>query len=104
MAFKINPSYRAAAVGVASAALLVGAFSLGAGRGGGSVGRTGVDGAAARRRLQGALVARADQVRGAAATADDNGGDDRDNQIFHDRPSLADPGGLLRRRSGGVSG
>ena len=36
MAFKINPSYRAAAVGVASAALLVGAFSLGAGRGAGS--------------------------------------------------------------------
>jgi uncharacterized protein len=33
MAFSSNPGYRAAAVGVASAALLVGAFSLGASRG-----------------------------------------------------------------------
>jgi len=32
MAISINPSYRAAAIGVASAALLVGAFSLGASR------------------------------------------------------------------------
>jgi uncharacterized protein len=36
MAITISPGYRAAAIGVASAALLVGAFSLGAGRGGGS--------------------------------------------------------------------
>ena len=36
MAIRINPGYRAAAIGVASAALLVGAFSLGAGRGGGA--------------------------------------------------------------------
>jgi uncharacterized protein len=36
MAISINPGYRAAAIGVASAALLVGAFSLGAGRSGGS--------------------------------------------------------------------
>jgi uncharacterized protein len=36
MAISISPGYRAAAIGVASAALLVGAFSLGAGRGGGS--------------------------------------------------------------------
>lgn len=32
MAVRINPGYRAAAIGVASAALLVGAFSIGAGR------------------------------------------------------------------------
>jgi uncharacterized protein len=36
MAISISPAYRAAATGVVSAALLVGAFSLGAGRGGGS--------------------------------------------------------------------
>jgi uncharacterized protein len=36
MAISINPGYRAAAIGVASAALLVGAFSLGTGRSGGS--------------------------------------------------------------------
>src|SRR5271165_4880226 len=36
MAIRINPGYRAAAIGVASAALLVGAFSLGTGRSGGS--------------------------------------------------------------------
>ena len=36
MAISINPGLRAAAVGVASAALLIGAFSLGAGRSGGS--------------------------------------------------------------------
>jgi uncharacterized protein len=34
MAISITPAYRAAGVGVAAAALLVGAFSLGAGRGG----------------------------------------------------------------------
>jgi uncharacterized protein len=34
MAISISPAYRAAGVGVAAAALLVGAFSLGAGRGG----------------------------------------------------------------------
>jgi uncharacterized protein YggE len=34
MAISITPTYRAAGVGVAAAALLVGAFSLGAGRGG----------------------------------------------------------------------
>ncbi len=36
MAVSINPGYRAAAIGVASAALLVGAFSIGASRGGGA--------------------------------------------------------------------
>lgn len=36
MAITINPSYRAAGVGVAAAALLVGAFSIGASRSGGS--------------------------------------------------------------------
>lgn len=36
MAISINPGYRAAAIGVASAALLVGAFSLGTGHNGGS--------------------------------------------------------------------
>jgi uncharacterized protein len=36
MAISINPGYRAAAIGVASAALLVGAFSIGASSGGGS--------------------------------------------------------------------
>ncbi len=36
MAISINPGLRAAAIGVASAALLIGAFSLGAGRSGGS--------------------------------------------------------------------
>src|SRR5215472_4894167 len=36
MAISISPGYRAAGIGVAAAALLVGAFSLGAGRGGGS--------------------------------------------------------------------
>jgi uncharacterized protein YggE len=36
MAISINSGYRAAAIGVASAALVVGAFSLGVGRGGGS--------------------------------------------------------------------
>jgi len=36
MAISINPSYRAAAIGVASAALLVGAFSFGVSRDGGS--------------------------------------------------------------------
>jgi uncharacterized protein len=36
MASTINPGYRAAAIGVASAALLVGAFSIGAASGGGS--------------------------------------------------------------------
>src|SRR5215813_2811649 len=35
MAISISPGYRAAGIGVAAAALLVGAFSLGAGRGGG---------------------------------------------------------------------
>ncbi len=36
MAISISPGYRAAAIGVASAALLVGAFSIGNSRGGGS--------------------------------------------------------------------
>jgi uncharacterized protein YggE len=36
MAININPGYRAAGIGVATAALLVGAFSLGAGRSGGT--------------------------------------------------------------------
>jgi uncharacterized protein YggE len=36
MAISINPGYRAAAIGVASAALLVGAFSIGVSRDGGS--------------------------------------------------------------------
>ncbi|HSR86854.1 MAG TPA: SIMPL domain-containing protein [Streptosporangiaceae bacterium] len=36
MAISISPGYRAAAIGVASAALLVGAFTIGAGRGDGS--------------------------------------------------------------------
>jgi uncharacterized protein len=36
MAVSVNPGYRAAAIGVASAALLVGAFSVGASRGSGS--------------------------------------------------------------------
>ncbi len=38
MAISINPGYRAAAIGVASAALLVGAFSIGNSRNGGSPG------------------------------------------------------------------
>jgi len=38
MAISITPGYRAAGIGVATAALLVGAFSLGAGRGGSSPG------------------------------------------------------------------
>jgi uncharacterized protein YggE len=41
MAISINPAYRAAGVGVAAAALLVGAFSLGGGRGGTVSGGTG---------------------------------------------------------------
>jgi uncharacterized protein len=41
MAISITPAYRAAGVGVAAAALLVGAFSLGAGRGGRVSGGTG---------------------------------------------------------------
>jgi uncharacterized protein len=38
MAISITPGYRAAGIGVAAAALLVGAFSLGAGRGSGTAG------------------------------------------------------------------
>jgi len=38
MAISISPGYRAAGIGVAAAALLIGAFSLGAGRGGGPSG------------------------------------------------------------------
>jgi uncharacterized protein YggE len=45
MAISITPGYRAAGIGVAAAALLVGAFSLGAGRGGGSPGAQGASGA-----------------------------------------------------------
>jgi uncharacterized protein len=41
MAISITPGYRAAGIGVAAAALLVGAFSLGAGRGGTALGSTG---------------------------------------------------------------
>jgi uncharacterized protein len=41
MAISINPGYRAAGIGVAAAALLVGAFSLGAGRGSTSPGGSG---------------------------------------------------------------
>jgi uncharacterized protein YggE len=44
MAISITPGYRAAGIGVAAAALLVGAFSLGAGRGNGSPGGPGTSG------------------------------------------------------------
>lgn len=43
MAITTNASYRAAAVGVAAAALIVGAFSLGASRAGGSAGEPGAN-------------------------------------------------------------
>ena len=43
MAISINPGYRAAAIGVASAALLVGAFSIGTSRSSGLARRAGRD-------------------------------------------------------------